>query len=74
MHAVPSATPAIVRQLPTLVRIRTAAPSMQAANDVSPMLPGIVPQKASQKLQGVPPAASAFMPSEAAAESRVAPL
>ena len=35
--------PIIIRQLPTPVPIRMAAPTIQANTDVSPMLPGISP-------------------------------
>src|SRR5512137_2507639 len=46
MPVVPSATPAIVRQEPTRVSTRIAAPIRQASAEVSPMLPGSSPTKA----------------------------
>ena len=43
MVTVPRMQPIIIRQLPTPVPIRMAAPTIQANTDVSPMLPGISP-------------------------------
>ena len=50
MQTVPTATPSMVRYEPTPVMIKIPAPIRQAKVEVSPRLPGMLPQKADHQL------------------------